>query len=80
MRNPVDRKATSLFSWIWQSFLKTALIPLVIIELSFLIIYFTANQWSQSVTIDYISQDSQAHLIELAKQQTDKNPGTADQC
>ena len=72
MRNPVDRKATSLFSWIWQSFLKTALIPLVIIELSFLIIYFTANQWSQSVTIDYISQDSQAHLIELAKQQTDK--------
>ncbi len=42
------RDATvSLLKWIRHSYLKTALVPLVLVELVFITIYFLASNWSQ---------------------------------
>lgn len=61
----------SLFKWIWHAYIRTALIPLVLVELVFLGIYFTANNWSQRETIKFLSDEAQKELNEISKQQSD---------
>ncbi len=72
MAKQVRSKSVSLFSWIWHAFLRSALIPLLIVELAFLVIYFFANHWSQAAAINYINTDSQKQLTQIAKQHTGK--------
>lgn len=60
------KKQTSLIKWIWSSFWKTAVIPLIVVELAFIIIYFTANNWSQSRTVEYLNLEANQQLAEVA--------------
>ncbi|MEK4326110.1 ATP-binding protein [Paenibacillus sp. FSL R7-0312] len=40
-------KPISLFQWIWKSYIRTSVIPLVLVELVFIGIYFVTNEWSR---------------------------------
>lgn len=59
----------SIFQWIWQSYLKTALIPLVVIELVFVGIYFSANSWSRVETMSYLQESANVELNILAEKE-----------
>jgi signal transduction histidine kinase len=72
MRKSADSHPVSLFQWIRGSFLRTALVPLALIELFFLLIYFLANQWSTAASIDYLRLDSRTQLVKLAVMQSEK--------
>ena len=37
----------SLFQWIWRTYIKTSVVPLVLVELVFIGIYFVTNEWSR---------------------------------
>lgn len=60
----------SLMQWIWKSFMKTALIPLVVIELVFVGIYFVANNWSKNETIDMLKNTVEQELSQLSIQES----------
>lgn len=66
-----NNKKISLFKWIWYSFLKTALIPLVLVELVFVGIYFFTNNWSQKETIKYLRAEviDEMNQISIEKSQ-----------
>ena len=64
------KKKLSLMKWIWSSFLKTALIPLVVIELAFIGIYFLTSEWSKNETVKMLKKTVQAELSQLSVQET----------
>jgi signal transduction histidine kinase len=72
MRKSVEQRPITLFQWIRGSFLRTVLVPLVLVEFLFLLIYFLANQWSTAASVDYLQQDSRTQLLKLAAMQTEK--------
>lgn len=37
----------SLFQWIWRTYIKTSVVPLVLVQLVFIAIYFLTNEWSR---------------------------------
>ncbi|MRN56881.1 PAS domain S-box protein [Paenibacillus sp. LC-T2] len=37
----------SLFQWIWRTYIKTAIVPLVLVEVVFISIFFVTNEWSR---------------------------------
>lgn len=61
-----SRNTMSLFKWIWQSYLRTALIPLFVVELVFIGIYFTANHWSQQEMVAHLEQQVTIELRQIA--------------
>lgn len=61
----------TLMQWIWKSFLKTALIPLVVIELVFIGIYFLANGWSKNETVDMLKNTVQEELSQVSLQEAE---------
>ncbi|WKY48197.1 ATP-binding protein [Eubacteriaceae bacterium ES3] len=64
------KKDLSINRWIWLSYLKAALIPLILVELVFISIYFSANSWSRLETRDYIHESANTELNLLAEKQT----------
>lgn len=60
-----------VFKWIWQSYLKTALIPLVVVELVFVGIYFSANNWSRWETTAALEESVNLELNLLAEKEAE---------
>lgn len=56
-----------LAKWLWNSYLRAALIPLLVIELSFLGLYWAANQFTYARKIDVVSELSSRELSGLAE-------------
>lgn len=61
----------SIFTWIWQSYLKTALIPLMVVELVFVAIYFSASNWSRMETMSFLQESANFQLNILAEKEAD---------
>lgn len=61
----------SLYKWIWQSYIRTAFIPLIVVELIFISIYLTSDFLSQKKTVGYFKEQAQNELGQIAKQKTD---------
>ncbi|WP_303867622.1 ATP-binding protein [Acetobacterium wieringae] len=61
----------SVFKWIWQSYLRTALIPLVVVELVFVGIYFSANNWSRWETKAALEESVNLELNLLAEKEAE---------
>lgn len=71
MNKPKIHKNISLYKWIWQSYLHTALIPLILIELIFVFIYFSSNIWSQGKSIDFFKEHAQDELQYISNKEAD---------
>lgn len=66
--NKIDTgQKTTLNQWVWSAFWKTAVIPLIVVELLFVFIYFSANNWSQVKTIDYLTEQADKQLADMAR-------------
>lgn len=66
MRKQNKSTKISIFRYIRRSFLSKALIPLVLVELSFILIYFVTNQWSNTVMTNTNSKDIQDELQDIS--------------
>lgn len=61
-----SKKTIPLIKWIWRSYLKTALIPLVLVEFVFINIYFLSNNWSMHEMIDLTKTETNESLTQIA--------------
>jgi signal transduction histidine kinase len=50
------RNPKSLSMWIWMSYLKTALVPLVLVEVIVVVVYFVSNSWIKNEMSDYVTE------------------------
>lgn len=66
-----NNKGISLYKWIWQSYIRTALLPLLIVELIFICIYFSSNAFWQEKTINLLKKQAQNELDQIANQEAD---------
>ncbi|WP_400244544.1 ATP-binding protein [Niallia sp. JL1B1071] len=69
MKFSFTSKKLPLLKWIWYSFLRTALIPLVVVEIAFIGIYFFTNEWSQRETIQLLKEETQDELEQISKRE-----------
>lgn len=63
MNKTNTNKNISLYKWIWQSYIRNALIPLIIIEMIFICIYFISNYWSHKVQLPFTKINQKVNLI-----------------
>lgn len=66
-----NNKSISLYKWIWQSYIRTALLPLLIVELVFICIYFSSNSLWQKKTFNLLKKQAQNELGQIANQEAD---------
>lgn len=56
----------SLIKWIWRSYIKTALIPLILVEFVFINIYFVSNNWSMHEMVNLLKTEANENLTQIA--------------
>lgn len=62
-------KTVSIFEWIWKPYIKTAVIPLLLVELVFIGIYFVTNNWSRERHIASMKSEVFNEMQILASQE-----------
>ncbi len=65
------QEQTSIYKWIWHAYLKTALIPVVIVELIFVISYYATISWSQVYTINYLKSEEISEMQQMLDDRTE---------
>ena len=71
MREKKGNKSISLYKWIWNSYIHTVLIPLILIELIFIFIYFSSFTWSQGKNVTLLKEQAQSELGHIVNQEAD---------
>lgn len=59
----------SLFQWIWRTYIKTAIVPLVLVEVVFISIFFLTNEWSRERQIKSMKNEVLNELQIVAGQE-----------
>ena len=62
-------KSISLYKWILYSYIHTVLIPLILIELIFIFIYFSSFTWSQGKNVALLKEQAQSELVHTVNQE-----------
>jgi signal transduction histidine kinase/CheY-like chemotaxis protein len=70
MRRKKADENISLYKWIWQSYIHTALIPLILVELIFICVYFGSFTWSQSNNVTLLKEQAQSELQHIVNQES----------
>ncbi|MFM8445611.1 MAG: ATP-binding protein [Methylococcus sp.] len=60
-----------LATWIWRSYAKTALAPLLLVEVALIAIYIQTNAASREAHIDILRQEATLAMRRIAQQQAD---------
>jgi signal transduction histidine kinase len=66
MKKHSDSSKVTLFQWIWRSYFKTSLVPLLVVEIALITTYFLSNQFANKENIKTIVQVAQDQLAHLA--------------
>lgn len=61
-----NRNTITLFKWVWRAYIRTTLVPLILIELFFVAIYFMTTSWSNMKTVYYLQEESMNDLKQIA--------------
>jgi signal transduction histidine kinase len=61
-----DRQTTPLVRWIWRSYFRTSLLPLLLVEVALVAIYFASNAISTRENIDTVRRLAEHELSQLA--------------
>ncbi len=69
MKKNKSEKTVTLFRWIWGSYLKTALVPLIIVEVAFISIYFLSNYWAQGKAVSFLEETVHQEVVKIAQQE-----------
>lgn len=63
--NNKKHEKTNIYQWIFKSYLKTAVIPLVLLQLGVLLIFFGTNFWSRQQMAGYFNDEVSAELTHI---------------
>lgn len=55
-------KVLTLYRWIWESYRKAVILPMILIVFGFSMFYFFTLQWNRSETIDYLFEEANREL------------------
>ena len=61
-----QRRETSLLRWVWRSYVRNALIPLLVVELLLVAVYLTSHAWSASKNVAALRDVARAELSRIA--------------
>ncbi|EKV26987.1 sensory box histidine kinase [Caenispirillum salinarum AK4] len=62
-----DADRLTLFRWMWRSYLRTALVPLLVVELTLIVAYFATNALTKDANIAAIRETAEQSLTEVAR-------------
>lgn len=65
----VSNKHIPLVRWIWRSYFRTSLIPLLIVEVALIALYFTSNAISNHENIQAVSQLAEQEVTQTAQRE-----------
>ena len=61
---------TSLLRWVWRTYVRNALIPLLVVELLLVAVYLTSHAWSLRRNVDALSEVAGQELSRIASDQS----------
>jgi signal transduction histidine kinase len=64
--SPAQPRETSLLRWIWRSYVRNALIPLLVVELLLVATYLTSHAWSARKNVEALRDVARAELSRIA--------------
>ncbi len=64
-----NRNATSLLQWVWRSYFRAALIPLLLVEVVFITIYMAANHLATQENIATVREIAGDELRRIARRE-----------
>ncbi|HRC71371.1 MAG TPA: ATP-binding protein [Candidatus Competibacter sp.] len=64
------RKTEPLLSWIWRSYFRTALIPLLLVEVGLIVLFLLANNLAKDENIDTLRKHANDDLTQIARRET----------
>ncbi len=67
----VGSKRKPMAQWLWKSYLRAALIPLLVVEITFLGLYWASNQFIYERKVDLIKDISAETMADVASSQAD---------
>ncbi len=70
MKQEFNNSKITLFQWIWRSYLKTSLVPLLIVEMALIATYFLSNQFANKENIKTIVHVAEQELSHLAQRES----------
>lgn len=70
MTNELTNQKVTLFQWIWRSYLKTSLVPLLVVEIALIATYFLSNQFANKENVKTIVQVAENQLLHLADRES----------
>ncbi|OJV65834.1 MAG: hypothetical protein BGO41_07800 [Clostridiales bacterium 38-18] len=60
-----NNEKQSIRSWLWRSFIRTALFPFVLVAIGFVVIYFMTNAWSRTAMASYTYNEVNQQMSQL---------------
>ena len=60
-------RETSLLRWVWRSYVRNALVPLLVVELLLVAVYLTRHAWSLRKNVTALSEVARQELSRIAK-------------
>lgn len=64
------REKQSIRSWLWGSFIRTALLPFVLVAIGFVLIYFMTNAWSRNAMTSFTFNEVNQQMSQLISEKT----------
>ena len=61
---------TSLLRWVWRTYVRNALIPLLVVELLLVVVYLTSHAWSLRRNVAALSDVAGQELSRIASDQS----------
>lgn len=68
-RSSVDRKPVPIAKWLWRSYVRAAIVPLLVVELSFLVIYWLGSNVIYSENVEAVGEISTEYLSDLSRRE-----------
>jgi hypothetical protein len=69
--NPAQRHETPLLRWVWRSYVRNALIPLLVVELLLVAVYLTSHAWSARKNVTALREVARAELLRIAEDESE---------
>lgn len=70
MTSERNNQKVTLFQWIWRSYLKTSLVPLLVVEIALIATYFLSNQFANKENVKTIVEVAESQLLHLADRES----------
>ncbi len=63
-------RETSLLRWVWRTYVRNALIPLLVVELLLVAVYLTSHAWSQRKNVAALTEVARQELVRIANDES----------